>query len=283
MRAWVTLIASIGMVVVAYAADRVIVVAWQNAGAFPETARTAVGMNVIVGAAVVALMVGLGWLVLRGPRDRGVGLAMLAIGLYASLVLPLGIVMRVAFPFALDAFELPSHLLRLAGTVVAVLGLVQILPSEAEGPSAVAGAGPMRGWWAVPAGLVLIGLAYPGDRILADAWAQLPASGSAIGPAMALDTLLRFAAVTALLAIGWLAYRGQRGRLPGALMVAIGLAVSVVLPLLGPNSLPVAYLVAVVGAAVAAIGLVQLLLPTASSTSDAAGPNASATEANARV
>ena len=88
----------------------------------------------------VALMVGLGWIVFRGPRQRTVGALMLVIGGYFALIPS-----RPSFavltnteislpPLAFEAYQYP-YLLLWTSAAVAVLGLVELFwptPSQAH-------------------------------------------------------------------------------------------------------------------------------------------------------
>lgn len=132
------LIASVLVIVVTYLLDRVL------ADAIHEGVRTfrtfdAYAWVGISRFAVVALLAGLGWLVMRGPRSRPVGAAMVVIGMYLglaqiypALLADTGI---SAFPLTIEALG-GGDMAIWASATVAVLGLASLIwPSSAKAPN----------------------------------------------------------------------------------------------------------------------------------------------------
>lgn len=131
MRAWWGALAGIGLIAVAYLGDQTV------GAAFDEARRRFDAYSVLtldVGARLIAvgLMVGLGWLVLRGARARLPGAVMLVLGGYFALVPGLSFAFLVNTgislpPFAWEAYQYPTGLTLWAGAVVMVLGLVELI------------------------------------------------------------------------------------------------------------------------------------------------------------
>lgn len=139
MRGGWILIASAFVIGVAFLLDRVL------AEAIREGARTFQTFNAfawvgIARFAVVAVLIGLGWLVMRGPRSRPVGAAMLVIGLYLGLAQIYPTLLSdtgiSAFPLTIEALE-GGDMAIWASATVAILGLVNLLwPSPTVAPAA---------------------------------------------------------------------------------------------------------------------------------------------------
>lgn len=128
MRAWWGVVAAVVLIGLGYVGDRLV------GAAFVEAARTfsmqvAVAAEGVTRVIAVVLMVGLGWLVMAGPRGRLPGAVMLVGGGYFVLV-PLNFVLfgdtGVVLPFVTEAYAYATRLMLWAGTLVAVLGLVEL-------------------------------------------------------------------------------------------------------------------------------------------------------------
>lgn len=130
MRAWWVVLAGAGLIALAYLADQTVGAAFDEArrrfGTGPVMALDAVTRLIAVG-----FMIGLGWLVMRGPRARVPGAVMLVAGGYFALVpgLVFALVANTPYseppfipPFALEVYRYSSHLTLWAGAVVMVLG-----------------------------------------------------------------------------------------------------------------------------------------------------------------
>ena len=224
MRRWIPFVTSVAFLGMAWLADRRLVASGMETGADAGQTETLVFTSLVALFAFAIVAVALGWLVLRAPRDRAVGLAMLAPGLYVSVVLTLNILLlsresSILLPLFVDTVE--GFLLRWAGTVVTLLGLVMIARPSPFGP--------IRAWWALVASLAVIGLSYPAGTLLGEAGTDMAEGNYA--PGVLVESLVRFASVAALLAIGWLLLRGPRPRVVGGLIAAAGLYIAVVVPL----------------------------------------------------
>jgi hypothetical protein len=131
MRAWSGALAGIGLIAVAYLGD-------QTVGAAVDEARRTfdaswmLTLEVVARLIAVGLMVGLGWLVLRGARARLPGAVMLVVGGYFALVPGLSFAFLANAgislpPFAWEAYQYWTSLTLWAGAVVMVLGLVELI------------------------------------------------------------------------------------------------------------------------------------------------------------
>ncbi len=131
MRAWWGALAGIGLIAVAYLGDQTV------GAAVDEARRGADGywtltLDAVARLIAVGLMVGLGWLVLRGARARLPGAVMVVVGGYFASVSALsfafltntGIILP---PFAWEAYQYPTSLTLWAGAVVMVLALVELI------------------------------------------------------------------------------------------------------------------------------------------------------------
>jgi nucleoside recognition membrane protein YjiH len=149
MRAWWALAAGLALIVFGYLGDRVV------GAAFEEARRTfssqwAIALDGVTRLVAVALMVGLGWLVFSGPRQRVVGSLMVVVGGYFALVPAFSFALLANTgislpPFALEAYQYPANLLLWTSAAVAVLGLVELFwptPSHSTEESGRAGARP---------------------------------------------------------------------------------------------------------------------------------------------
>jgi len=135
--AWWALVASLALMVAAYLTDRYV------AGVIKEaelqfSVSWLVTVETLARLLSVAFLAGLGWLVLRGPRRRLVGVAMAIVGLYVALAPWIDITLLansgVSLPLHPDIFVGgPMDLLLWASAVVAVLGAIEIAwPSPAS-------------------------------------------------------------------------------------------------------------------------------------------------------
>lgn len=131
------------MIGAAYAADIFV------GNALDESARTFSGTSVqaldtVTRIGVLAVLLGLAWLVFQGPRSRIVGLAMVVVGGYVGLVPQLSIAFLVDTGIQLPPLvnELLSHSTSFviwAATGVAVLGVIELLvPTRAVSQARVA-------------------------------------------------------------------------------------------------------------------------------------------------
>lgn len=143
MRAWWGFGVGAVMIAAAYALDVVV------GNALEESRRTFTGSSVealqtLARIGVLAALLGLAWLVFRGPRSRMVGLAMVVVGGYVGLVPELSIEF-----LANTAIQLPPLAIELLGqstgfafwaaTGVAVLGVIELLvPTPAVSRASVA-------------------------------------------------------------------------------------------------------------------------------------------------
>jgi len=139
MRGGQILIASVLVIVVTFILDRVL------ADAIHEGVRTfhtfdAYAWVGISRFAVVALLAGLGWLVMRGRRSRPVvGAAMVVIGMYLGLAQIYPALLAntgiSALPLTIEALG-GGDMAIWASATVAVLGLASLVwPSSAEAPN----------------------------------------------------------------------------------------------------------------------------------------------------
>lgn len=131
MRAWWGFVLAAVVIGVAYVADGVVGRMIQEGRATFSTLN-AIAFEAIVRVAIVASMVALAWLVLRGPRSRTVGLAMAIIGFAIALVPALGLVFSANTEIALPSFIFeiegaPTDFVLWAAAAVLVLGVVEIV------------------------------------------------------------------------------------------------------------------------------------------------------------
>ena len=139
MRGGQILIASVLVIMVTFLLDRVL------ADAIHEGDRTFRSFHAYawVGVsrfAVLALLAGLGWLVMRGPRSRPVGAAMVVMGMYLGLAQSYPALLEntviSAFPLTMEALG-GGDMAIWASATVAVLGLASVVwPSSAGAPNA---------------------------------------------------------------------------------------------------------------------------------------------------
>src|SRR5690606_12207658 len=128
-------------------------------GAFPEHTDRLIVASLAARLVLAAGAVGLGWLVLRRPTDRLVGAAVLTVGLYLAAALTLSLAILRGSPLLPLSIETDTGaLLRWAGTIVAVAGLVMVARPRPASPS---GRSPTRSWWPVVASLAAIGVGFP--------------------------------------------------------------------------------------------------------------------------
>lgn len=229
MRGWWPVVGGLVLLAAAWSLDRSLVTARMEAGMRPDQFEVFLGADLAARTLFAIIAVGVGWLSLGRPATRGAGVAMLAVGLYFALVetLNFGFFPGVLLlPFAIDASE--SHLLRWAGTVVALLGLVVAARPAGYRARRSAADGSTRPWWPLIGSVTLIAVSYPVGDIVSDARVEL-ATGLTRGPFL-IETTVRFATVAALIGIGWLVLHGPRSRVVGALMLAVGAYVAVVVP-----------------------------------------------------
>lgn len=131
MRAWWPLIAGMALMALGYLGDRVV------GAAFDEAISTVsnqwmIALEGVTRVVAVALMVGLGWLVFSGPRRRAVGALMVVVGGYFALVPALSFALLTNTgnslpPFALEAYQASTSLLRWTSATMMVLGLLELL------------------------------------------------------------------------------------------------------------------------------------------------------------
>ena len=132
MRGVRILVASVAVIAVAYLADLWLADALREGLRNFEASRPA-AYGGVARLLLVALLVGLGWLVLRGPRGRLSGASMVIIGLYLALgpIYP-AILANTGIP--LPPLTLEAFLVDLSGwasAAVAVLGVVMVVwPSD---------------------------------------------------------------------------------------------------------------------------------------------------------
>jgi len=91
----------------------------------------------------------------------------------------------------------------------------------------------VRGWWLFVVSVVLIALAYVGDRLLVElaTWVGTYAGEiGRLGLSVGLAGILRVAAAVAIAALCWLAWRSPRHRAAGLAMIGLGLFYSLVVP-----------------------------------------------------
>jgi hypothetical protein len=79
----------------------------------------------------------------------------------------------------------------------------------------------VRAWWTVLAGVVLIALAYLGDRTVGAAFEEARRRFD-IGSVLMLDAVARLIAVGLMVVLGWFVLRRPRARLPGVVMLVVG-------------------------------------------------------------
>jgi hypothetical protein len=143
MRAWWGFGVGAVMIAAAYATDVFV------GNALDESARTfhlssELALETFTRVGVLVAMLGLAWLVFRGPRSRMVGLAMVVVGGYVGLVPELSLVLLANTDIQLPplATELLAHstsFVLWAATGVAVLGVVELLvPTRADSRARVA-------------------------------------------------------------------------------------------------------------------------------------------------
>ena len=131
MGAWRGVLVAVVLIALGYAGDLLV------GAAFDEARRTfssqwAVVLDGLTRVLAVVLMIGLGWLVFSGPRDRIAGRVMLIAGGYFALVPAISFALLTNTgiplpPFAIEAYRYPTSLLLWMGAVVMVLGLVELL------------------------------------------------------------------------------------------------------------------------------------------------------------
>lgn len=132
MRGARILVASVAVIAIAYLTDMWLADAFREGFQNFEASRPA-AYGGVARLLLVALLVGLGWLVLRGPRGRLTGASMVIIGLYLALgpIYP-AILVNTDVPLpplTLEAF--PVDLSGWASAAVAVLGVVMVVwPSD---------------------------------------------------------------------------------------------------------------------------------------------------------
>ncbi len=131
MRAWWGFALSALVIVVAYLADGIVGRMIQE-GRATFSSLDAIAVEAIVRVGIVAAMVALTWLVLRGPRSRPVGLAMATIGFAVALVPSLSLVFTTNTEIALPSilFEIqggPTDFVLWAAAAVLVLGVAEIV------------------------------------------------------------------------------------------------------------------------------------------------------------
>jgi hypothetical protein len=131
MRAWWGVLAAVVLIALGYAGDQLVGAAFEQARR-TFSSQWAVVLDGLTRVLAVVLMIGLGWLVLSGPRDRLAGLVMLIAGGYFALVPAFSFALLTNTgvplpPFATEAYQYPTSLLLWTGAVVMVLGLVELL------------------------------------------------------------------------------------------------------------------------------------------------------------
>ena len=128
MRAWWALTAGVALMALGYLGDRLVGAAFEEARA-TFSSQWAFALDGVSRLVAVALMVGLGWIVFSGPRQRTVGALMLVIGGYFALVpISFAVLTNTGIsppPLAFEAYQYP-YLLLWTSAAVAVLGLVEL-------------------------------------------------------------------------------------------------------------------------------------------------------------
>jgi hypothetical protein len=128
MRAWWALTAGVALMALGYLGDRLVGAAFEE-GRQTFSSQWAFALDGVTRLVAVALMVGLGWIVFRGPRQRTVGALMLVIGGYFALIpVSFAVLTNTEIslpPLAFEAYQYP-YLLLWTSAAVAVLGLVEL-------------------------------------------------------------------------------------------------------------------------------------------------------------
>jgi hypothetical protein len=128
MRAWWALTAGVALMALGYLGDRFVGAAFEE-GRQTFSSQWAFALDGVTRLVAVALMVGLGWIVFRGPRQRTVGALMLVIGGYFALIpVSFAVLTNTEIslpPLAFEAYQYP-YLLLWTSAAVAVLGLVEL-------------------------------------------------------------------------------------------------------------------------------------------------------------
>ena len=131
MRAWWGVLVAVVLIALGYAGDLLVGAAFEEARR-DFSSQWSVVLDGLARVVAVILMIGLGWLVFSGPRDRLAGLVMLVVGGYFALVpaFSFALLSNTGIPlppFAIEAHQSPTSFLLWTGTVVMVLGLVEVL------------------------------------------------------------------------------------------------------------------------------------------------------------
>jgi hypothetical protein len=143
MRAWWGFGVGAVLIAAAYAADVVVGNALEDARQTFSSASVA-WLEPLTRLGVLAALLGLAWLVFRGPRSRIVGLAMVVVGGYLGLVPELSLMVLANTdiqlpPFAIELLSQSTGFVLWAATGVAVLGAIELLaPTSAEARSRTA-------------------------------------------------------------------------------------------------------------------------------------------------
>ncbi len=138
MRAWWGFGLGAALIAAAYAADVVV------GDAVAEARRTVStfsleALDAITRAAVMALSIGVAWVVFRGPRSRPVGLAMAVLGFYVGLLPQLMVALTSSFqgpPFTMELLLQTTTFTLSAASVVLVLGIVEMIRPTPEATQA---------------------------------------------------------------------------------------------------------------------------------------------------
>jgi hypothetical protein len=123
MRGLVILIVALGLLAGAYLADGLVNQLVRDGARNFDSAPATLAW-VLVRVAAVAGILALGWLALRGPRSRLIGGAMLVVGAYVTLALPmfmLGLLPLALLPFFAEQVG-RSDVILWTGSAVAVIG-----------------------------------------------------------------------------------------------------------------------------------------------------------------
>ena len=133
MRAWWPVFAAIALIALGFVGELMVEAAIEE-GQRSFSPQVPVMLEAVVRIIGVALMLGMGWLVLSGPRHRLPGLVMVLIGAYLSVVPALSLVSGITMPpLTLEAYQYPLGLLLWIGGAVMVMGLVALIgPSRPD-------------------------------------------------------------------------------------------------------------------------------------------------------
>jgi hypothetical protein len=267
---WLVLFSTV-LIALAYAGDRLIVQAAQNAGTFPEYGPQAAWLLLDRLFRLLAVLGsgGVAYVALRGHAPRLAGVGTVALGLYFAAFPAVNAATRLQadLPLYRDVFW-PAYLVAWVATVVTVVGLL-----VAVRPTLPAAVSP---FWRAAAVVALVALAYGADLAIVELY-QMAAAGTVL-PLLAVDIAARFGVVTATVWLAWATLRGPRSRVVGGAMLVAGLYLAIGLaagqfllvdaatgdPVPGLDLLPNAQLVVRwVATVMTVLGVAELVWPSA--------------------